>query len=126
MPRGGARPGAGRKPNPKPAAKVPVEKPETDADGFKTDPAWPFGQARPSAPDLSALMPLDYLLSVMRDVGADEKTRIQAAQLAAPYIHAKKDAAGKKEQRQGAAEKAAGKFAPAAPPRLAATGGKRL
>lgn len=131
MPRGGSRPGAGRKPNLKAAVKpAAAELPKTDAEGYKSDPAWPFGQERPpeppAAPDLSSLTPLDYLLSVMRDTGVEEKTRIQAAQLAAPYVHVKKGDVGKKEQKQGAAEKAAGKYATAAPPRLAATGGKRV
>jgi hypothetical protein len=35
-------------------------------------------------------MPLDYLLSVMRDVGADEAKRIDCAKAAAPYLHAKR------------------------------------
>lgn len=35
------------------------------------------------------LSPLDYLLEVMRDKGADEGKRIDAAKAAAPYCHAK-------------------------------------
>ena len=35
-------------------------------------------------------MPLDYLLRVMRDVGADEAKRIDCAKAAAPYLHAKR------------------------------------
>lgn len=35
----------------------------------------------------SGIMPLDYLLEVMRDVGADEARRIDAAKAAAPYVH---------------------------------------
>lgn len=89
MPRGGSRPGAGR---PKktapttPAADAPPATggkykrrapPAVDSEGFKTEGApdgWPFGKDRPPppptpapAPDVSGLMPLDYLLSVMRD-----------------------------------------------------------
>jgi hypothetical protein len=56
MPRGGARPGAGRKP--------------------KREPASPASQ-----------MPLDYLLSVMRDPEADPKRRDAAAKAAARYLH---------------------------------------
>jgi len=37
----------------------------------------------------SGLTPLDYLISVMRDVGLDEAKRIDAAKAAAPYVHAK-------------------------------------
>lgn len=33
--------------------------------------------------------PLDYMLSVMRDVGADESKRLDAAKAAAPYVHAR-------------------------------------
>jgi hypothetical protein len=101
MPRGGARPntggkrpGAGRKPS------VRGHLPEC-----------PDGE-----------MPLEYLLKVMRDPEAEPRTRLEAAKIAAPFLHAKPgaDAGGKKEQRQDAAEKVAtgGKFAPAAPPRL--------
>jgi hypothetical protein len=32
-------------------------------------------------------MPLDYLLSIMRDERVDEQTRIAAARAAAPYFH---------------------------------------
>lgn len=74
MPRGGARPGAGRpRKNPAPAAKAPakprakkVAAPVVDAAGFKTEaapPNWPFGKEPEQPPeDLSGLMPLDYLL----------------------------------------------------------------
>jgi hypothetical protein len=33
------------------------------------------------------ITPLEYLLSVMRDVGADDGRRLDAAKAAAPYIH---------------------------------------
>lgn len=132
MPRGGARPGAGRK-STKPA-KVAAKAPATvDAEGFKTDAASPFGMQRPAEPaepppkpDLSDLSPLDYLLQVMRDDGEDKARRMQAASLAAPYVHAKKGEGGKKEAKQEAAEKVAGRFRASAPPRLAAAGGKKL
>ena len=56
-------------------------------------------------------MPLEYLLSVVRDPGADEKIRIQAASIAAPYCHAKKgEAGGKKEAANEKAKGAAAKF----------------
>lgn len=35
----------------------------------------------------SGLTPLDYLLSVMRNVQLDEAKRIDAAKAAAPYVH---------------------------------------
>lgn len=37
----------------------------------------------------SGIMPLDYLLKVMRDDNADEAKRIDAAKAAAPYVHPK-------------------------------------
>jgi hypothetical protein len=39
--------------------------------------------------EASGLMPLDYMLSVMRDRNADEARRLDAAKSAAPYVHAK-------------------------------------
>ena len=131
MPRGGARPGAGR-PRKQPA-EAPAKKrasakstnvPAVDADGYKTDPNWPFGQERPE--DLSGLMPLDYLLQVMRDPNEDRGRRMQAATLAAPYCHPKKGESGKKEQKADAAKKVAGRFTAAAPPKLVVAGGKKV
>lgn len=134
MPRGGARPGAGR-PRKQPAEapakkKAPPKKdavPPVDSDGYKTDPNWPFGQERPPEPeDLSGLMPLDFLLQVMRDPEEDKGRRMQAATLAAPYCHPKKGESGKKEQKADAAKKVAGRFTAAAPPKLVAAGGKKV
>ena len=98
MPRGGARAGAGR-------------------------PVGATADASPKAIEQSAKAegktPLEYMLSVMNDPGADDVRRDRMAQAAAPYVHAKADEVtkGKKEERQEAANRAAvGKFAvPAAP-----------
>lgn len=136
MPRGGARPGAGRpkkqadsaKPESKTRAKAAP--PTVDADGYKEDPNWPFGKQRPKEPepppDLSNLMPLDYLLEVMRDPFEERGRRMQAATLAAPFCHPKKGESGKKEEKTAAAKKIASRFTPAAPPRLAAANGKKV
>ena len=35
----------------------------------------------------SGLTPLDYMLALMRDEGADEAKRLDAAKAAAPYVH---------------------------------------
>lgn len=149
MPRGGSRPGAGRPkkvaattpsapakkaaaPRKSAAAKpARAELPTTNADGTKPEGGeWsPFGRqevAPPAQVDLSALTPLDFLLQVMRDPEEDKGRRMNAAQLAAPYVHAKKGETGKKEQKDEAAKKVAGRFAQAAPPRLAAAGGKKV
>lgn len=89
MPRGGARPGAGR---PK---KVHVQLPT----GIPT--------------------PLDYLLQLMNDASADPIRRDRAAIAAAQYVHLRKDQGGKKEAKEDKAKSAAsGKFAAAAPPKL--------
>ena len=136
MPRGGARPGAGR-PKKQPEAAKPSKRtpataapPEVDANGYKDDPKWPFGKQPPAEPepppDLSDLMPLDYLLEVMRDHTEERGRRMQAATLAAPYCHPKKGEAGKKEEKNAAAKKIASRFAPAAPPKLVAANGQKV
>src|SRR5438045_3726999 len=109
MPRGGARPGSGRKAAPgskrtksAKAARAIAPAGEKPA----SEKAWPFGAAAPAPePDLSALSPLDYLLSVVRDRGADEKLRMQAASIAAPFVHIKPGDVGKKAEKQQDAAK---------------------
>ena len=66
MSRGGARPGAGRKPG---------------ARNMITREA--IAKAR------DGITPLDYLLRVMRDESAEEARRVDAARAAAPYCHAR-------------------------------------
>lgn len=65
MARGGARPGSGR---PRGAA---TQKTREVADKASVD----------------GLTPLEYMLQVMRDKGADEAKRLDAAKSAAPYMH---------------------------------------
>lgn len=86
---GGARPGAGRKPKPKPEI-VPV--PDTDMLTFLQDVALGRIQA--------------------------EAIQVRAAIAAVQYTHTKRADGGKKDEQHGKAEKAAAKFAPSAPPRL--------
>lgn len=141
MPRGGPRPGAGRPkkiPTEVSAPKHEAKKLPTktaapsavDTYGFKSEaapPNWPFGKEHPEPPpDLTDLMPLDYLLEVMRDQAEDRGRRMQAATLAAPYCHPKKGESGKKEEKAAAAKKVASRFAPAAPPKLAASNGRKV
>ena len=139
MPRGGARPGAGRpkkQPTPEAKPKTPQTKKadpaQTDAQGFKTNADWPFGQEAPKQPDppedLSSLMPLGFLLSVMRNPEEDKGRRMQAATLAAPYCHAKKAEKSAKQQEAEERQKTAGtgRFARRQPPALTAVqGGKK-
>ena len=64
---GGARPGAGRKPgapNKRTAALV-------------------------KAAEAGGVMPLEYMLSVMRNTNEDPDVRLDAAKASAPYVHAK-------------------------------------
>lgn len=65
--RGGARPGAGRKPGG--VNKVTSEAIEKAREG--------------------GVLPLDYLLQIMRDPNADEAKRIDCAKAAAQYVHPK-------------------------------------
>lgn len=111
MPRGGARPGAGRKPK---------------AKGAEAPNAAVVCAARPPDADLSDLTPLDYLLSVVRDPGSDQRVRIQAASIAAPFVHMKKGEGGKKDGQAAAAKQVAGRFSASAPPKLVAAGGRKV
>jgi hypothetical protein len=67
MPRGGKREGAGRKPGS--VSKLDVEAHKRAAEG--------------------GVMPLDFLLSIMRDAEQDARWRLDAAKAAAPYCHAR-------------------------------------
>lgn len=106
MARGGSRPGAGR--------------PRKEAG---TVPAATENTVKRPRKSLDGRSPLEYMLEVMNDEEADPARRDRMAQAAAPYVHARAEAsaAGKKEQKQAAAEgiAAGGKFAPRGGPRLA-------
>lgn len=67
MAKGGKREGAGRKPGA--PNKATQEQRDAVAASGKT--------------------PLEYMLDVMRDAGADESKRLDAAKAAAPYVHAR-------------------------------------
>lgn len=94
---GGARVGAGRKPQPK------EDQLSIATSGKQT--------------------PLEFLLAVMNDNEIDDRLRIDAAKTAAQYCHLKKGDGGIKDEKQEAAKKAgAGKFGAAPPPlRLASS-----
>lgn len=63
--------------------------------------------------------PQAFLLGVMSSIGNDAKLRVDAAKALLPYLYQKKGEGGKKEERHGAAKKAAqGKFSAGAPPKL--------
>lgn len=91
---GGYRPGAGRKP---PEVKLLPEIVEAlEAKLTQT--------------------PLEFLLSVMRNPGVDEKLRIDAAKAAATYMHVKPENTIKADKQDAAKKAATGKFGAAAPP----------
>jgi len=71
--------------------------------------------------DGGELTPIEYMMRVMRDEGADAARRDRMAVALAPFVHAKKGELGKKDERKQAAKVAStGKFAPAPPPKLVA------
>lgn len=92
MPRGGARPGAGR-----PRTKLPEEPAHKAVVAEVRVDAAKYG-----------LTPLEYMLKVMNNGEADPARRDRMAVAAAPYIHGKASdaAAGKKEQQADAAKTA--------------------
>jgi hypothetical protein len=57
-----------------------------------------------AAAEAAGILPLDYMLRVMRDAGADAKRRDAMAMAAAPYLHAKMSAVEPKLEKPGAAE----------------------
>ncbi len=108
MARGGARIGAGR-----PKSRYGVKPAPTVAKVAEL--LSPVAQAPGGGNDL----PMEYMLSVMRDPDADEMRRDRMAIAAAPYLYPKAGETGKKGERQKNAERAGfGKYSPAAPPKL--------
>lgn len=69
---------------------------------------------------------LQYFRNVMNDTGEDPKLRLDAAKALASFTVAKPGDRGKKEERQDAAEKVAGRFAAGSPPKLVAAGGRKV
>ncbi len=91
MARGGARPGAGRKPR------------------------------QPDLMDIGHHeTPLEFLIAVMSKTELDMRLRLDAAKTAAQYVHPKVGEGGIKDAKKGAAKKASlGRFGAAEPPKLA-------
>lgn len=79
--------------------------------------------------DLDAAMqhkdPRVFLMAAMNDIELAPKLRIDAAKALMPFEHKKLGEGGKKEQKQADAQKP-NRFAPSAPPKLAAVGGKKV
>lgn len=124
MARGGARPGSGRKKDPK---NVLIEAMTSAIKGGKVPPVIPTLPAASCVesdelPDPD-LQPLDYLLNIVRNPQKPEDARMRAAALALPFCHAKPGEKGKKAAKLDAATSAAsGKFSTPQPPRLKAVG----
>jgi phage terminase small subunit len=124
---GGARPGAGRKKKaptvliaPAAAAKkAPAGKSKSAA----AAPAAPAVLAGIGEAGFDPRPALEQVAMGLLEVSAQQ---LKALTALLPYVHTKKGEGGKKEQRQEAAEKVAGRFSPAAPPKLAAVGGKKV
>ena len=109
---GGARPGAGRPRKGESKGKASLLKPTVT----HSLPV-PIPSPVEAVPVVTARSPLQYMLDVMNDAGADEKLRAQMAVAAAPYMHAKRAEGGKKDEQADKAKAAAGgRFKPAAPP----------
>ena len=94
---GGSRPGAGRK-----KKETPVV--EFSANGD----------------------PKVFLVELMNDPAVDVRMRVDAAKALMPFVHQKLGEGGKKEERQEAAKKVAGRFSQASPPKLVAAGGRKI
>lgn len=80
--------------------------------------------------DLAAALqhsdPKVFLVAAMNDLDLDPRQRIDAAKALMPFMHQKLGEGGKKEQKDEAAKKVASRFAPATPPKLVATGGRKV
>lgn len=116
---GGARPGAGRKPKPKPESAVQV--------GMERQPHGGALKRQKAAP--VELAPRD-MLTLLKDIALGvvdvNGTQLRAAIAAVQYTHAKKgESSGAKEAKEAAAKAAAtGRFGQRRGPTLAANGGK--
>lgn len=60
-----------------------------DGSGRKTGAATRMNEEARAKAAEGGLMPLEYMLSVLRDELQDQATRMDAAKAAAPYVHAK-------------------------------------
>jgi hypothetical protein len=125
MARGGYRPGAGRPKGAKGGSKTKKQPIKTPQDAVLNDPKTPEDvkeEVKSGKKD-----PLEYMLDVMNDASAEVERRDKMAFWALPFCYAKPAEKGKKDDKSERAKVAgAGKFAPSAPPKLAAfNGGKK-
>lgn len=76
--------------------------------------------------DLRYSDPKQFLIDAMNATDEIPRHQIEAAKALLPFMHQKLGEGGKKEQQKEAANKVASRFAPAAPPKLVAAGGKKV
>lgn len=113
---GGARAGAGR-----PRKKAVEVELESQAHGGA------LKRNRAQAVPVEATDMLDLLKKVALGQTGATALQVRAAIAAVQYTHVKAGEGGKKDARKDAAKKAgAGRFASAAPPKLVASGGKKV
>lgn len=90
----------------------------------------PGGEVASNPFDMSRALqysdPRSFLLATMNDPLTEDKLRVDAAKALMPFMHKKLGEGGKKDARDEEAKKVASRFPVAAPPRLAASGGKKL
>ncbi len=67
-----------------------------------------------------------FLMEVMNLSGVDLRMRVDSAKALLPFMHKKLGEGGKKDQQAENANKVASRFAPSAPPKLVAAGGKKV
>jgi hypothetical protein len=124
MPRGGARLGAGRKPDPEKAEKRAAAraKPAEKAAGVIGAALTALKATAPDAPELPESLtvtyddPLDFLAAVMNEPKVPLIARQDAAKALMPYKHPKKGETGKKQQAADAAKTSGSRFTAGAPP----------
>ena len=107
----------------KPTAVVKVKPPEPQPEVFQKTPVAAVAVDM-DGDDLPA--PLRFMRDVMNDTREDPKLRLDAAKALAAFTVAKPGEKGKKELKQEEAEKVASRFAPSAPPKLVAAGGRKV
>lgn len=121
MPKGGPRPGSGRKTNAERALRAQMaQEPQEPslaqmiAEADRTPAAEPLPLGA-----LDKMDPVQFLLAVMRGQTIATQDQIRAAIAAAQYTNRKLHDGGTKEAQQKKAEELSGKFSGAAPPKLA-------
>lgn len=89
--------------------------------------ARPGAGRKPKEPAISSFDdPLEFLKAVWQGQIEANASQVRAATAALPFLHKKLGEGGKKERKQEEAQKVAGRFASAAPPKLVAAGGKKV